>query len=189
MNLTLFAAGTFGELPWYIVRVAGFVAVALLVLLILTGIGRVTGVIYRFVEPLKTWALHKTLAIALAATIVLHVGFLVFRPETTESHTFSFQKLAMAAGVLATWLMAAIILSSAGFFRKKLKLWRAVHLSSYATVVLVFIHALGVGTDLRGGWARTAWIFTGVAVALAVAVRLIQMLTGRREKPKKISKR
>ena len=37
--------------PWYIIRGAGFVAAGLLILLMLSGIGQVTGITYRFIEP------------------------------------------------------------------------------------------------------------------------------------------
>jgi hypothetical protein len=51
--------------PWYIIRAAGFTAAGLIILLMLSGIGQVTGFTYRFIAPIKAWAIHKALALAL----------------------------------------------------------------------------------------------------------------------------
>jgi len=62
---------------WYIVRASGFVAAGLLLLLMISGIGHVTGFTYRYIEPLKAWAFHKAMAIALLISIALHIIFIV----------------------------------------------------------------------------------------------------------------
>jgi len=45
----------------------------LLILLMLSGIGQVTGLTYKIVEPVKAWVIHKALALALCGAIVVHV--------------------------------------------------------------------------------------------------------------------
>ena len=50
--------------PWYITRAAGIIAVVLLILLILSGIGQITGFTFRFLEPLNAWAVHRAIGIA-----------------------------------------------------------------------------------------------------------------------------
>src|SRR6185369_1770871 len=63
---------------WYVIRAAGFTAAGLLFALMVSGIGQVTGLTYRFLEPIKAWALHKALAIALCGAIAVHALFLLF---------------------------------------------------------------------------------------------------------------
>src|SRR5450830_605191 len=63
--------------PWYGVRAFGLLSAALLVLVILMGIGQVTGFTYRYIEPIKAWAIHRALALSLAVSIALHVLLLL----------------------------------------------------------------------------------------------------------------
>ena len=63
---------------WYVIRAAGFVAAGLLFLLILSGIGMVTGYTYRFFQPAKAWIIHRALALALVASVLIHITFLLF---------------------------------------------------------------------------------------------------------------
>jgi hypothetical protein len=81
----LFAASTVSEAgkrvgaewTWYVIRAAGFTAAGLIVLLMLSGIGHVTGFTFRFIEPIKAWLIHKALAYALCVAIAIHIGFLL----------------------------------------------------------------------------------------------------------------
>jgi len=56
---------------WYVVRASGFLAAGLVFLLMLSGIGQVTGYTYKFLEPLKAWALHKAMGLALLGVRLL----------------------------------------------------------------------------------------------------------------------
>ncbi|MEP7204901.1 MAG: hypothetical protein ABI716_01770, partial [Candidatus Saccharibacteria bacterium] len=47
--------------PRYLTRDSGLIAADLLVLLMLSGIGLVTGLTFKMVEPLKAWAVHRAL--------------------------------------------------------------------------------------------------------------------------------
>lgn len=176
--------------PWYIIRGAGFVAAGLLILLMLSGIGQVTGIIYRFIEPVKVWAIHKALGIALAVSIAVHVGFLLidhFVPFSLTqilvpfaSHYNNGTKLwglplggiAVTLGVLAMYCVAIIVASSLGWIDTRKKTWRKLHYLSYVVIFFVFLHALYVGTDLKYGVFREAWIAAGLLILLAVIARL-----------------
>jgi hypothetical protein len=62
---------------WYVVRASGFLSAGLLFLLMLSGIGQVTGLTYQYIEPLKAWAIHKAMAITLCISIVIHAFFIL----------------------------------------------------------------------------------------------------------------
>ncbi len=176
--------------PWYVVRGAGFVAAGLIILLMLSGIGQVTGLTYRFFEPVKAWAIHKALAYALLASIVVHVGFLLidkFLPFSLLQVLVPFAStynnkstiLGLSLGlfgvafcILAMYGVLIVVASSLKWIDTKKKLWRQTHYVSYAVAGLVFLHALIVGTDVRYGTFRFGWIFLGFIVMVAVITRL-----------------
>lgn len=176
--------------PWYVIRAAGFVAAGLLILLMLSGIGQVTGLTYKIVEPVKAWAIHKALALALCGAIVVHVGFLLidhylpftfaqaFIPFVSHysNHTtllgVGLSSIAVALGILAAYCVVIIVASSIGWIDSKKDMKRRLHYLSYFVIIAVFIHALGVGSDLKYGAFRSVWLFVGGILALGVASRL-----------------
>jgi|SRR5581483_2927127 predicted ferric reductase len=175
---------------WYIVRGAGFVAAGLIVLLMLSGIMQVTGLIYRFIEPITAWAIHKALAIALCVSIATHIGFLlidhyvrfslvqVLVPlESRYSNGTSFLgvalgSLAVSMGILAMYGVAIIVASSLGWIDTKKRTWKSLHYLSYVVAVLIFLHALYTGSDLKYGLFRLAWIGIGGVVITGILSRL-----------------
>lgn len=187
--------------PWYIIRGAGFIAAGLIVLLMLSGIMQVTGLIYRFVEPITAWAIHKALAIALCISIGVHIGFLLidhyvrfsliqlFIPLTSHYNNgtallgIALGSLAVSLGILAMYGVAILVASSLGWIDTKKRTWRALHYISYAVAVLVFLHALYAGSDLRYGIFREAWIVLGLVVVLGIVSRLWRTGTLRHKKP------
>lgn len=175
--------------PWYITRAAGFIAAGLLVLLMFSGIGQVTGIIYRYIEPIKVWAIHKALAIALCISIVLHASFLLvdkYLPFSlaqilvpfashynngTQIGGLALGELAVTFGILAAYGVVIVVASALGWINKN-RTWRKLHYISYAVIILVLVHGMYVGTDLKYGIFRTLWIGVGVLIVLAVIVRL-----------------
>lgn len=176
--------------PWYIIRAAGFISAGLLVLLMLSGIGQVTGIIYRFIEPIKIWAIHKALALALVASITVHVSFLLidhFVPFSLTQILIPFASqynngtkvwglplggIAVTLGILAMYCVVILVLSSLGWIDTKKKTWRKLHYLSYVVGGFVLVHALYAGTDLKHGLFRKAWIGLSFVVLLAIVARL-----------------
>ncbi len=175
--------------PWYVIRAAGFVAAALLVLLAISGIGQVTGLIYRWIEPVKMWAIHKAIAIGLIISVAVHVGFLLldhYLPFSLTqilvpfaSHYSNGTKLlgiplggiAVTMGILAMYLIIIVVLTSLGWIDTKKRAWRKTHYLSYVVFFLVFLHALYTGSDLKYGVFRVGWILLGLLVVVAIIIR------------------
>lgn len=182
---------------WYIIRGAGFVAAGLIVLLVLTGIMQITGLMYRFVEPITAWAIHKALAIALCICIAAHVGFLlidhyvhfsfiqVLIPFTSQYNNntkflgMALGSLAVSLGILSMYGIAIIVASSLGWIDTKKRAWRSLHYLSYAVALLIFLHALYTGSDLKYGLFRKAWLLLGFVVVLGILSRLWRVGTMR----------
>ncbi|HEY4963832.1 MAG TPA: ferric reductase-like transmembrane domain-containing protein [Candidatus Saccharimonadales bacterium] len=176
--------------PWYVIRGAGFLAAALLILLMISGIGQVTGIIYRYIEPVKVWAIHKAMAIALLIAIAIHIGFLLIDHFVSfnlvqilvpfASHYSNGTKLfglplgaiAVTMGVLAMYGAIILVASSLGWIDSRKTTWRKLHYISYAVILLVFLHALYAGSDLKYGIFRAGWIFLSLLLLVAIVVRL-----------------
>lgn len=177
---------------WYVIRASGFVATTLLILLMISGIGHVTGFTYRFFAPVKAWAIHKAMALALALSIVVHVIFVLFDsfvkftlPQVlipfmsqynngTKFLGLALGSLAVTFGILAMYGIVVIILSSLGWIDTKPKAWRNIHYVSYLVVVLVFLHGLFIGSDLKYGSFREMWVATGILLIIGVVSRLFR---------------
>ncbi|MFI5240130.1 MAG: hypothetical protein ACHQUB_00235 [Candidatus Saccharimonadia bacterium] len=176
--------------PWYVIRAAGFIAAGLIIILMLSGIGQVTGLSYRIVEPIKAWAIHKALAIALCVSIAIHVGFLLmdhfihfslaqilipFTSTYNNGTVFSGLALggvAIALGVLAMYGVVVIVLSSLGWIDSRRNLWHQLHYISYAVALFVFLHALYSGSDLKYGLSRQLWVAIGLVIVVGIISRL-----------------
>ena len=189
-TITIASSRVASSWQWYLIRAAGFVSAGLLIMLMLSGIGQVTGLTYRFLEPVKAWALHKAMALALCVSLVIHIGMLLFDhfvsfslaqllipflSHTNNATTFvgiALGGLAVTFGILAMYGIVTIVLSSLGWIDTRQKTWRWLHYLSYGVVVLVFLHGLYVGTDLRYGIFRATWIVFGLVLVLAILSRL-----------------
>ena len=151
--------------PWYITRAAGFVAAFSLVLLMLSGIGFITGKTFKFLEPLTAWATHKAVAYVFAISSVIHVVALLFDkyvPFTIIQILIPFRSnyrevsiaghhlgsLYVALGILSLYCVLAIILTSILWIDKKPHTWKAFHFLAYLTIIFVFFHALFLGAGM-----------------------------------------
>lgn len=175
-------------------------AAGLLILLMLSGIGQVTGLTYRVLEPVKAWAVHRAMALALCATIVLHVGSLLidkFVPFSllqvlvplASQYTngskllgVSFGGWAVGLGILAMYAVAIIVASSLGWIDTHKRTWRWLHYLSYFVILAVFLHGMSVGSDLRYGTFRTIWVGLFVIVLIGVISRLARVGTLRKRR-------
>lgn len=187
-----FAATIAGTFPWYIIRVSGLLGVGLMGLLMLSGIGQVTGFTYRFIEPLKAWALHKAVALGLMAVIAVHVltllvdSFVPFNLKQilipfASSYTnktpllgLSFAGWAVALGILAMYALIIIVASSLGWIDSKKKTWHWLHYLSYFAMGATLLHALTVGTEFKSGSWRALLLVGTIIVAIGVVSRLMR---------------
>ncbi len=174
---------------WYITRASGLVAAVALVILMLSGIGQVTGYTFSFLEPLTAWASHRALGLTFGVAVLVHMFTLLFdhfvpfsllnilvpwlsdyKPVTIAG--IHLGSLFVALGVLSFYASIMVVLSSIFWIDKKPYIWKITHLLSYLIIIAVFIHALYLGTDLLHGWARWLWVASGSAVAAATLHRM-----------------
>jgi methionine sulfoxide reductase heme-binding subunit len=176
--------------PWYLTRASGVVAAVILALLMITGITAFTGHQFKFMAPLKSWANHRVLGISFAVAVAVHVGsllfdkYITFNPSQILVPFLSPYKqvsvlglpagsIGVAMGVFALYLGALIILTSlTRIFTSMPQLWKSTHYSSYAIVILIFIHSLMIGTDFKDGIWRFGWVILNIIVLGFIGLRL-----------------
>jgi hypothetical protein len=188
------AIGRLGDSwAWYVIRASGILSFALLVFLMLSGIGHVTGWTYKILAPIHAWAVHKAAAIVLGVCIAIHMIGLLFDRYITFSvadilvpfvKTYSnnvpllgvdIGPIAMAAGIIAaygTYLVIASSLDTVGWISRHKTLWKSTHIVSYGVMLLVILHALGTGTDFKESLLRFLTMAFGVVLFAAATMRL-----------------
>lgn len=174
---------------WYVSRASGILAAILLALLVLSGVGLLTGQTYRILEPLPAWAAHRAVGLAFGAMTLIHISVLLFDkfigfdladlliPFASDYKPLMIGGLELgsmylALGILAFYAIIIIIASSLYWINSQPKRWQLLHYLSYAVLAMVFIHGLFLGTDLQGGLARVLWVAGGLALLAAIGLRL-----------------
>jgi hypothetical protein len=174
--------------PWYVTRGSGLVAATALILLLLSGIGFITGTTFRFLEPLSAWLTHRALGIAFAISVAIHVLVLLFDKhqrfsiidilipfvsdfKPVEFGGIKLGSLYLALGILALYGTIAVVATSLLWIDKKPFIWRLVHYLSYGIMTAVYVHALYLGTDIKNGVFRILWYGLGILLVVALAFR------------------
>jgi DMSO/TMAO reductase YedYZ heme-binding membrane subunit len=85
----------------------------------------------------------------------------------------SWRPAEVALGVVALYLLVAVEITSLLMRRLPRRLWRAVHMSSFATFLLSTLHAVTAGTDARNSVLILA---VNVAVAAVLFLTLVRLL-------------
>jgi predicted ferric reductase len=180
---------TDGPFLWYLNRGTGLVLLVALTLTTVLGILATRGRAGRGLPRFVTQALHRNLAL-------LSVVFLVAHIVTAVADTYvdirwwqaivpwggSYEPLWLGLGALALDLVVAVALTSWLRARMRHGTWRTVHLLAYLAWAMSVVHAVGIGTDLRlhgdhgPAWAVVPTVACVAAVALAVAVRLVDVV-------------
>lgn len=179
---------------WYLTRASGLVAAGALVIMMISGIGLVTGYTFKFLEPLTAWASHRALGLVFGVAVIIHIVTLLFDRfvsfnlvqvlfpfvsdyQSTTIAGVHVGSLYVALGIMAFYGVVIIILTSLLWVEKKPHTWKLIHLLSYLVMFDIFLHALNLGTDLAHGIFRWLWILGGIAVAGAVLHRLLRART------------
>jgi methionine sulfoxide reductase heme-binding subunit len=177
-----------GALPiaWLVARSAGLVAFGILTLATWAGLGLSTRLLGpRFQKRLL--AQHRTLGSAGLGALALHVLALLADPvmrftpaAVLVPFAAPWHPAAVAAGVVAGWLMVVLVAS----FRLRRRIgqrgWRRLHYASFAAFLLALVHALTAGTDLAGVHGQVLAVIAGGPVLFLVLVRILAPAPGRR---------
>jgi sulfoxide reductase heme-binding subunit YedZ len=167
---------TSSPVDWYAARAGGVVAYVLLSAVVALGISMAGK------KRLERWPrfaledVHRFLGILAGVFIVLHGGALLldrFVPISLSQllvpGTDSYRPLAVALGIVAAELLAA--LAVANHYRRQLphRVWRRLHYLNFAVWGLALVHGLTAGTDALTTWALllyagSAWLVLALLV-------------------------
>ena len=164
---------------WYVTRGSGLVSLLLLTAVVVLGILLSA----RWASPdwpvFLSQAMHRFLSLTAVVFIVLHVATAVLDPfahlglsDALIPFTSAYRTLWLGLGVVASELIAALVITS--LLRAKLgfRTWRAIHWLAYASWPIAMVHGLGTGTDARVWWALFVDAGCLGAVVIAIAMRL-----------------
>lgn len=175
--------------PWYVSRGSGIAAAVFLTILIVSGVGLITGYTFRFLEPLTAWSSHRALGLGFGVSVLIHIFSLLFDKFTNFTIWQLFipwlskykpvtlfglhlGSLYLALGIIAFYGVLLVILSSLFWIDKKPYTWKLLHLLSYLIIVIVFLHAFYIGTDLAHGIFRVIWVGSGIVITTIILYRL-----------------
>jgi DMSO/TMAO reductase YedYZ heme-binding membrane subunit len=165
---------------WYVARSAGIVAWGLSALAVLWGLALATRALGR--KPPAPWLLdvHRFLGALTVMFVVVHLVGLAYDPwasfgldELLVPMASSWKPVAVAWGIVAFYLLLAIEGTSLIRTRLPVRLWRGVHLTSYAMYAMATVHLLLSGTDRYNPVLRTAIVVSIGAVVFFTMYRLI----------------
>ena len=164
---------------WYLSRASGLVAWALLAGAVLWGLLLSTRVFDRNPSPKWFTDLHRFLGGSAVVFVAIHVGTILadtyvhFGPAAVLVPLASkWHPVAVAWGVIAMWLLAAVEVSSLAMRHLPRRAWRAIHMSSYALFVSATLHGLSAGPDTRKQVFELVLSATLAVVTLLVLVRI-----------------
>ncbi|HEY4845305.1 MAG TPA: ferric reductase-like transmembrane domain-containing protein [Candidatus Dormibacteraeota bacterium] len=161
---------------WYATRGAGIVSLILLTGVVLLGI--VSAMRWQTASwpRFLTTGFHRNLALATLIFLSLHVVTAVVDPFTALGwnaalvpFSSSYRRFWLGLGVVAIYLLLAIVLTSLLRPIFGHRAWRTVHWLSYAMWPVAVIHGIGTGTDPWFAWmlAIEALCIGGVVAAVA----------------------
>ncbi len=168
---------------WYVTRSSGIIAWLMLTATVIWGILLSTKAFPNRRRPTWLMAMHRWLAGLMLVFLAIHLGALVADSyvsfglaDLTIPYATDWKPGAVALGIVATWLLVAVQLTSYATRHLPRRVWRAVHLFSYVAFWLTSMHGAFAGTD------ATSWMYRGGAVAsiLAVAWALMYRVADRR---------
>ena len=140
---------------WYATRASGVVAYLLLTSSVVFGLllsSRLHGS-----RPTRPWVLdvHRMLGGLAVVLTGIHVGAILLDGFTSFDlvdvvvpFASSWDPVAVAAGVVALWLLAAVEITSLARQRLPQRVWRRIHMLSFAVFLLASAHFIAAGTDI-----------------------------------------
>lgn len=156
---------------WFLTRASGIVAWLMLTASVIWGIVLSTKAFPEQRRPAWLLDLHRWLGGLTVSFVAIHLIALVADSYVSFGLADLFVPFAsawkpvpVAVGVVAFWLLIAVEVTSLLMKRLPRRIWRWIHLSSYAVFLLASLHAAFAGTD------SSQWLYQVTAVASIVAV-------------------
>lgn len=174
---------------WYLTRGAAATAYVLLTLSVGLGLSMNLRVFEGMTRAWRVLDLHQVVSLLMFAFIGLHLVTLTLDPfkpfsllQVVWPLAETYRPLWVALGVLALYLLVAVVATS--WLRRALgnRAWRAIHLTSYVAFVLVTLHGLFAGSDASTPWMQAVY-WGATALVLYMALFRVWLRRGRARAP------
>ena len=168
------------QMLWYASRSTGAVSLVLFTAVMVLGIATAGRQSTRFLPRAAVLRLHRTLSLTSMAFLAVHIvtaiadGYVKLNYwNVVLPFSASWNPLWVGLGAVAVDLMLAVAITSALRRRLSVRVWKAVHLSSYAMWPIAILHGFGIsGGDGRSLWMLVLDAACIAGVLLAVLLRL-----------------
>ena len=170
------------HLWWYVARSGGLVSWWLSSLAVLWGLSLSTRLIRGRGIPAWLLASHRHLGALTLVFTAVHVGGLVADDyvdfgiaEVLFPFASTWRPGAVAWGVVSLHLLVAIEITSLLMKRIRRRLWRAVHLASFAVFAMGSAHAFTAGTDRGNVAVQWTGLIVGTLFVFLVVFRQLSV--------------
>jgi methionine sulfoxide reductase heme-binding subunit len=179
------------EIPyaWYLARSSALIGFFLLYISIFLGLAVRTPLLNKIIKPAYSAKIHCWISLQALIFAAIHGISLLFDKfiafswknisipyfPLTENQAERIDVGFMALGIISFYIMLLLVATS--YLRKGLSfsLWRAIHFLNVGLYVIVIIHALYLGTDLKNdGLVRNIFIY---ANGFLIFLFIINILT------------
>ncbi|MGH2879270.1 MAG: ferric reductase-like transmembrane domain-containing protein [Solirubrobacteraceae bacterium] len=172
---------------WYLTRSTGWVSLLLLTATMALGVLDVNRWSSEKWPRFALDSLHRTVSLLVLAFIGVHVLTAVldsFAPigvlDVLVPFVGSYRPIWLGLGAVALDLLLALAITSLLRQRVGHRAWRIVHWLAYACWPIALIHALGTGSDIKGGLSLALTTTCVLVVIAAVGVRALHGWPARR---------
>jgi predicted ferric reductase len=173
------------KLTWYASRASGLVAWSTVTASMLWGLALSTRLIRRKGAPAWLLELHKFLGTLSVVFVGIHLlalwadNYVYFGPrELFVPLASAWRPGAVAWGIVATYLLVAIQLTSWAMRRLPRKVWHAVHLTSFPLFAAATVHGFTAGADNTNLLVQWVALTGGLLVFFLAAFRLLSPRRG-----------
>jgi ferredoxin-NADP reductase/DMSO/TMAO reductase YedYZ heme-binding membrane subunit len=171
------------HLWWYVTRASALVAWGLMTLSVIWGILLSTRLLRRVDNPGWLRDIHGYVSGLAVVMVLLHMlslmldGWLKFSiAEVLVPFDAHYRNTPVALGIVAFYLLVGVQVTSMMLHRLPRRFWKALHYSSYVSLILVSFHAGLTGTDVGSPWYR---VLSSVLILLASGAIIVRIIAGR----------
>jgi sulfoxide reductase heme-binding subunit YedZ len=169
------------EILWFVSRACGLVSLLLLTGTVVLGCAHATRASAGRWQRFTLHALHRNLSLLAVVFLVVHIGSAIidgYVPlqwlDAVVPFVSDYHPVWIGLGAIAFDLVLAVIVTSLLRGRLSQRVWRSVHVASYALWPVAMIHGLGIGgSDSRLTWVIALNGLCAAAVAASVTRRLL----------------
>lgn len=169
------------ETLWFVSRAFGLVALVMLTATVVLGATHVTRATTGGWLRFTVHALHRNLSLLCVAFLAVHIASAIVDGyvdlawiDAVVPFVSGYHPVWVGLGAITLDLLLAVLVTSLLRTRLSPRVWRSVHLASYALWPIAMLHGFGIGgADTRLNWVVLIYVACAAAVAAALTRRLL----------------